>query len=278
MNVEHTKLIRVPLQAIGANDLFWGQYFNDHVIDLFDTAIAGTTSVDVTSASVTLTDIPGQADQARASIIRAFGSPTPGVNEFREVVLPSRNHLYFCFNNTSTQVQVAFKTTSTDGVWLDGITGQTACVLVSEDGLACDGMIVKSPNTTTDYATRDEGHLARGALVNTTPQTYVSITYFREGNFATFEIHTVQTSNFTTGGFTIDCSGVEPLIPDDYWPNRAVSTRVAVLETATVYPAILRILPEPRRITITKADGTAWNAGAMRRIYGGMTFSFPVIF
>ena len=103
-----TTLLRLNKPSLG--DAGWGTAVNGGFTDLADSAIAGTTSVDVTLADVTLTSLNGAADQARQMFLVATG--TPGVA--REVLVPSTSKLYFVKNESDDVV--TFKVSGQTGV------------------------------------------------------------------------------------------------------------------------------------------------------------------
>ena len=103
-----TTSLKFNKPALG--DAGWGTAVNGGFTDLADSAIAGTTSVDVTLANVTLTSLNGAADQARQMFLVATG--TPGVA--REVIVPATSKLYFAKNESDDVV--TFKVSGQTGV------------------------------------------------------------------------------------------------------------------------------------------------------------------
>ena len=83
-------------------DLAWGDTINDGFTALADAAIAGTATVDVTSADQTLTLANGATDQARQMVLNIIG--TPGVA--RTVNVPSVSKLYFAKNDANAAVTI----------------------------------------------------------------------------------------------------------------------------------------------------------------------------
>jgi hypothetical protein len=90
----------------------WGQTLNNNVFSLIDTAIAGITSVLLSSTDVTLTALDGAADTSRSAILVLHGTLTSNV----EVVIPSVTKPYVLWNNTSGAFTVNVKTTGATGV------------------------------------------------------------------------------------------------------------------------------------------------------------------
>ena len=93
----YTTRIRLEKQEDGANPNSWGTVLNQNVIDLVDDAIAAYTTVSLSSVDVTLTNIDGQADQARSAFIELQGALTDNVN----VVIPAKSKSYFIRNKTT---------------------------------------------------------------------------------------------------------------------------------------------------------------------------------
>lgn len=108
MPTSFTTNLRLSKPADG--DTGWGSTVNNGFTDLTDSAITGTTSVDVTSGNVTLTVANGAADQSRQMFVVATG--TPGTA--RDVIVPSTSKLYFVKNDANAPV--TFKVSGQTGV------------------------------------------------------------------------------------------------------------------------------------------------------------------
>lgn len=96
----YTSSLRLTKPEVGANDGTWETPFNDGSVSLADFAISGETSVSVTAGNVTLTTANGSADQARAMVIRATG--TPGVS--RSITAPDVDKLYVVLNQSDDEI------------------------------------------------------------------------------------------------------------------------------------------------------------------------------
>ena len=116
--------LRIELIGDGEQDGIWGQTTNNNLGDLIEQAIAGVTTIDVTSADVTLTSYNGVVDEARSAVIAVTG--TPAVT--RNVIIPNEPKCYTVLNNTG--VVVTIKTTSGTGY---------ACSANSQSTVQCDG-------------------------------------------------------------------------------------------------------------------------------------------
>ena len=133
----YTTRIRLEKQEDGANPNSWGTVLNQNVIDLVDDAIAAYTTVSLSAVDVTLTNIDGQADQARSAFIELQGALTDDVN----VVIPAKSKSYFIRNKTTRS--------SAETTKIKTLAGSGATVGFSGDGwFVCDGVSVHQPNAT----------------------------------------------------------------------------------------------------------------------------------
>lgn len=131
MPTTFTPSLRLTLQVTGDNNGTWGTVTNSGVIDLIDTAIAGTQSISVGSTDVTLTNNNGVADTSRAMILSLAAGAGVGA---RNIICPSFSKLYVVYNNTG-YTQTIKTAAGPDVVAVP--TGQTAFV-------RCDGVSVFS--------------------------------------------------------------------------------------------------------------------------------------
>ena len=131
----YTTRIRLEKQEDGANPNSWGTVLNQNVIDLVDDAIAAYTTVSLSAVDVTLTNIDGQADQARSAFIELQGALTADVN----VVIPAKSKGYFIRNKTT---RLSAETTK-----IKTLAGSGATVGFNGDGwFICDGVSVHQSN------------------------------------------------------------------------------------------------------------------------------------
>ena len=131
----YTTRIRLEKQEDGANPNSWGTVLNQNVIDLVDDAIAAYTTVSLSAVDVTLTNIDGQADQARSAFIELQGALTDDVN----VVIPAKSKSYFIKNKTTRS--------SAETTKIKTLAGSGATVGVSANGwFICDGVSVHQSN------------------------------------------------------------------------------------------------------------------------------------
>ena len=131
----YTTRIRLEKQEDGANPNSWGTVLNQNVIDLVDDAIAAYTTVSLSAVDVTLTNIDGQADQARSAFIELQGALTDDVN----VVIPAKSKSYFIRNKTTRS--------SAETTKIKTLAGSGATVGFNGNGwFICDGVSVHQSN------------------------------------------------------------------------------------------------------------------------------------
>ena len=116
--------LKIEEIASGEASGTWGVRTNNNLGNLIEQAIAYTTSVNVTSADITLTSLNGVMDQARSAVIEVTG--TPGVT--RVVTVPNVQKTYTIRNRTANIAQI--KTAS--GTAFN-------CPALSDSYLVCDG-------------------------------------------------------------------------------------------------------------------------------------------
>lgn len=120
----YSPLLRVELINTGDASGTWGNITNTNLGTLLEKAIAGTSSIDVTSGNVTLTSNDGADDTARSMILNVSG--TPGTS--RNIVAPSTSKVYVVLNGSDSSVVI--KGSATTGVTV--ATGDN--VVVAWDG------------------------------------------------------------------------------------------------------------------------------------------------
>ena len=107
-----TTSLRLTLPATGENAGTWGSLVNTGITSLVDTSIAGTASITIAGTDYTLTSTNGAADEARAMIIAASG--TPGAA--RNVICPTASKIYIFRNNTTGGFAMTLKTSGGSGI------------------------------------------------------------------------------------------------------------------------------------------------------------------
>jgi len=94
--------LRLELIGDGEQAGVWGNTTNNNMGDLIEQAIAGRTTLNVTSGDITLTSLNGVVDQARSAVLAVTG--TPGVT--RVLTIPNVLKSYTVINETTNTVQV----------------------------------------------------------------------------------------------------------------------------------------------------------------------------
>ncbi len=121
----YTSDLRLNKQGIGDNNNTWGTIVNTQ-LDLLDDAIAGQTTVNVTTASdYTLSTANGTSDEARRMILKLSGTPTANIN----IIVPAVTKLYIIDGTSfSGSFSVTIKPTAGTGVtFTAGQKGVVTC-------------------------------------------------------------------------------------------------------------------------------------------------------
>jgi hypothetical protein len=113
MPSSYDPLLRLELQAAGENATTWGIKTNNN-LELIAAAIAGQSTLTLTSGTVSLTTANAATDQARSGILILEGTLTGNVN----VVVPAQSKTYAVVRQTSGAFNITFKTASGTGVTL----------------------------------------------------------------------------------------------------------------------------------------------------------------
>jgi hypothetical protein len=160
----YSPLLKIELIGVGDQNNTWGTTTNTNLGTLIEQAIAGTTTIDVTSGDVTLTNFNGTSDQARCAAIKVIG--TPGVA--RSIIAPARSHIYVISNGsnsvvtikTSTSTGLAVPVDNTYLVYYDPTVGVVDFKLV--------GKASATTNTANTLVLRDgSGNFAAGTITAT---------------------------------------------------------------------------------------------------------------
>ena len=106
----YTDQLRLTKQGQGENDATWGIILNT-VIDLIEESVSGLVSIDLSSASATLSTNNGSSDESRHAMVKAFGTITAD----REIIVPAKTKSYIVWNNTSGSFTVTVKTSGGSG-------------------------------------------------------------------------------------------------------------------------------------------------------------------
>jgi hypothetical protein len=110
MTINYTSLLGLAQPVTGTESGTWGTVVNDEIPALVEQAVAGGTSISVTSGNVTLTDTDGVSNQARNAILLVTG--TPGTS--RNVIAPSSSKVYVVINGSDSAI--VLKGAATTGI------------------------------------------------------------------------------------------------------------------------------------------------------------------
>tara|TARA_R110000772_G_scaffold8737_2_gene28923 strand:- start:3663 stop:4466 length:804 start_codon:yes stop_codon:yes gene_type:complete len=155
-------ILRLELIGTGDQSGSWGNTTNVNLGTLIEQAIAGTTTINVTTGNVTLTDFNGTTDQARAAALRITG--TPGVS--RNIIAPALSKTYVVANGSNATV--VLKTAASTGLTIP--SGEV--YLVYYDTTTTDFRLVgrasTSANTPNTLVLRDpSGNFTAGTITAT---------------------------------------------------------------------------------------------------------------
>jgi microcystin-dependent protein len=136
--------LRIELIGDGDQSGIWGQTTNNNLGDLIEQAIAGRTTLNVTSGDITLTSLNGVVDQARSAVLAVTG--TPGVT--RVLTIPNVQKSYTVINETTNIIQVktasgaAFNCppSTTSVIACDGLNGVQGTGIASTASPALTGV------------------------------------------------------------------------------------------------------------------------------------------
>lgn len=113
----YDSLLRLELQATGENATTWGTKTNNN-LELIAAAIAGATTLSLSTANVSLTEANGAADQARAGILILTGTLLNDIN----VVVPAQTKTYAVLRQTSGAFNVTIKNPTGTGAVIPSTT------------------------------------------------------------------------------------------------------------------------------------------------------------
>lgn len=112
MPSSYTQSLRLILPVTGELTGTWGDAVNAGLTELVEDAIAGSVTIAMADANVTLTTANEAADQARNMFLNLTGAHTAQ----RDVIVPAVSKLYFVNNGTTGGFGVRVKTSAGAGV------------------------------------------------------------------------------------------------------------------------------------------------------------------
>ena len=190
----YSTILKLELIGNGDQSGTWGTTTNNNLGTLIEQAIAGTATIDVTSANVTLTDLNGVSDQARCAALLVTG--TPGTT--RNIVAPAVSKLYVISNGSNASVVI--KTSVSTGYTVTA----GSVVLVYYNGtefVLVGAQAGVSTNTANTLVLRDgSGNFAAGTITATLTG---NVTGNVSGN-----VSGTASSLANSGGWNVTPSGV----------------------------------------------------------------------
>lgn len=215
-------ILRIELIGTGDQSGTWGNTTNINLGTLIEQAIAGTATIDVTAANVTLTNFNGTTDEARCAALRVVG--TPGVS--RNIVAPAVSKLYVVANGSDSAVVLKtsvstgltvpvgevylayFDTTSADFrlVGRASATTNTANTLVLRDASGNFAAGTITANLTGNVTGSLTGNVTGNVTGNTTGN-HIGDVYASNGTSKVLESGTNGTDATFTGDVTGDLTG-----------------------------------------------------------------------
>ncbi len=177
-------ILRLELIGTGDQSGTWGNTTNINLGTLIEQAIAGTATVDVTAANVTLTDFNGTTDQARCAAIRVVG--TPGVS--RNIIAPNVSKLYVVANGSDAAV--VLKTSISTGLTVPAGEVYLTYYDTTSNDFRLVGRASASTNTANTLVLRDgSGNFAAGTI---TANLTGNVTGTLTGTIASATVATTQ--------------------------------------------------------------------------------------
>ena len=156
-------ILRIELIGTGDQSGTWGSTTNVNLGTLIEQAIAGTATIDVTAANVTLTNYNGTTDEARCAALRITG--TPGTT--RNVVAPTVSKIYVVANGSDSSV--VLKTSTSTGLTIPSGEVYLAYYDTTSLDFRLVGRASSSSNTANTLVLRDaSGNFAAGTITATT--------------------------------------------------------------------------------------------------------------
>jgi len=271
MATTYSNNLRLNLIGTGDQAGVWGVTTNTNLGTLLEAAVAGVTSVAVTSTSQALTAYNGAADQSRQAVVVLTGTPGGAAT----VYIPPATKIYIIKNSTDQVVTIS-AATALNGTTATG--GTTVAIPINKTVfVACDAVnVVDAVNyVATDFQASGSGtfggngsfggtgslklpsgttlqRAGTGIRYNTTTGTYEgyntnTATWGEIGggggatggglNKAFFENQTEITASYTiTTGYNAMTAGPVTLVPLDFTGSIAATTlTVTAVTTGTLY-------------------------------------------
>jgi len=195
--------LKFELIAPGEQPGLWGDTTNKNVGELIEQAIAGVTTLDLTSVSgnYTLTSLDGTLDQARSAVVSCQGAAAGAVS----IIIPTSTKLYV-FRNACGQA-VTIKTAAQVGgvVLANGEANSVFC-----DGTnALAGLVTAGAGTTpVSGGGTGQTSFTAGFLVSPSPGGTTALTTQAKINLLTDVANTLPVASGGTGQATLNPGGL----------------------------------------------------------------------
>jgi hypothetical protein len=195
--------LKFELIAPGEQPGLWGDTTNKNVGELIEQAIAGVTTLDLTSVSgnYTLTSLDGTLDQARSAVISCQGTAAGAVT----IIIPTSTKLYV-FRNACGQTATIKTAAQVGGVVLaNGEANSVFC-----DGTnALAGLVTAGAGTTpVSGGGTGQTSFTAGFLVSPSPGGTTALTTQAKINLLTDVANTLPVANGGTGQATLNPGGL----------------------------------------------------------------------
>ena len=195
--------LKFELIAPGEQPGLWGNTTNKNVGELIEQAIAGVTTLDLTSVSgnYTLTSLDGTLDQARSAVVSCQGTAAGAVS----VIIPTSTKLYV-FRNACGQT-ITIKTAGQIGgvVLANGEANSVFC-----DGTnALAGLVTAGAGTTpVSGGGTGQTSFTSGFLISPSPGGTTAITTQAKISLLGDVVNTLPVANGGTGASTLTAGGL----------------------------------------------------------------------
>jgi len=261
MPSSYTSSLRLVLPVTGELTSIWGDTVNNGLTKLVEDAIAGTASVAMGDANVTLTTATEAADQARCMFITLTGALTAQ----RNVVCPSQSKLYFVTNNTTGGFGINFKTSAGAGIivapgarvplYCNGVDVLQADTRIAALSSAAEIDVASAATTTIGGLASNKVRITGTTGISSLGTVYQGPVYLR---FAGELVLTASASLVTPNGLDMQIRAGDVLVA---WPK--ATTGVAD-----------GWLVQPQAAALYRLEATtAFEPGVMREVTAGFTLN-----
>lgn len=264
-----TQQLRLLQQTDQANTNIWGNNWNDAVIDLSETAIAGRQNIDLTFTNAVLTMLNGAPDTSRAMFLHASGNP--GVA--RTITVPSLQKVYVVTNETSPGFTVEVKTAANPGTVI--APGERGMVYVDQSNDT-----VRGPTDSGSIADELEAPFKTAVFTvnnQTGGDSNVTVSYQNQGGIIDIRIPVIDT---TVAATTFILTPPGGMVPDDLQHKGPLNNEfpLCMEEAGVQEPAWLRVPLGNASWSFIKLSSSTWTNPSQRNTLYPLEFqlhNFP---